>query len=46
MTHPPLQTVFVALAVVLFAVAAYLHGDLAGKLTCAGLVALTIALVL
>ena len=43
---PPLKLLFVALAVVLFLVSAYLSGPLEGKLTNAGFAALTLALVL
>jgi hypothetical protein len=43
---PPLQTVFVALALVCFAVTAYLRADLPGKMLAAGLAFLTIAAVL
>lgn len=46
MTKPPLQMLCVVLALVLFGIAAYTTPDRSHKLTCAGLAALTLALVL
>ena len=43
---PPIQTIAIAIALVCFAVSAYLHADLPGKLTCIGLLFLAVAVVI